>query len=318
MTGVILAGAVTGLGVLMLVMALAHPAARGSGAVSALARLDRDLARSRGQLGQGSQLNREANVATTTALRSGTARLERGGRVLRAALDDAGLRLPRGLLSDLNLTNRSLELHLALTVVGAGLGILLPLVVASVLATLFTSIPLSTPLWAAGLGLLIGALLPTARVIARADMRRRDFRHVVGSFLDLVALNLAGGRGVPEALTSASRISDGWAMVRLRDTLEIARLHGETPWSALGRLGEQTGVVQLRDLSAALELVADDGAKVRESLTARAASLRRRELADAESRAQARSQSMLVAQLLLAVGFLLFLIYPAVTRVLST
>jgi hypothetical protein len=51
--------------------------------------------------------------------------------------------------------------------------------------------------------------------------------------------------------------------------------------------------------------------------TARAASLRRSELADAEGRAQARSQSMLVAQLLLAVGFLIFLIYPAITRVLT-
>jgi tight adherence protein C len=305
MTAVILAGAVAGLGVLLLVLAVQQPAARGSGAISALARLDHDLARSRDHRPQGSPA-------------SGAARLERAGRVLRAALDDAGVSLPRSLLSDLNLINRSLEQHLALTVLGGTIGVTLPLVLASVLASLFTSIPLSTPLWAAGIGLLIGVLLPSARVIARADVRRRDFRHVVGSFLDLVALNLAGGRGVPEALTSAARISDGWAMVRLRDTLDAARLHGETPWAALGRLGAQTGVVQLRDLSAALELVADDGAKVRESLTARAASLRRRELADAESRAQARSQSMLVAQLLLAVGFLIFLIYPAVTRVLST
>ena len=45
--------------------------------------------------------------------------------------------------------------------------------------------------------------------------------------------------------------------------------------------------------------------------------MRRRELADAEGRAAARSQSMLVAQLLLCVGFLLFLIYPAVARILG-
>jgi Flp pilus assembly protein TadB len=305
-TGVILAGAVCGAGVLLLVLALQQPAARGSAAVSALARLDHDLARSRG--------HQDARAGSGGR----SARLERLGRALRRPLDEAGITLPRSLLSDLNLIDRSLESHLALTVIGALLGATLPLVVTGLLAGTFAAIPATSPIWAAALGLLIGALLPTARAIARADVRRRDFRHVVGSFLDLVALNLAGGRGVPEALTSASRISDGWGMVRLRDTLEIARLHGETPWSALGRLGEQTGVAQLRDLSAALELVADDGAKVRESLTARAASLRRRELADAESRAQARSQSMLVAQLLLAVGFLVFLIYPAITRVLSS
>ena len=38
--------------------------------------------------------------------------------------------------------------------------------------------------------------------------------------------------------------------------------------------------------------------------------------ADAEGRAQARSQSMLVAQMLIVLGYLLFLAYPAVIRIL--
>jgi hypothetical protein len=45
--------------------------------------------------------------------------------------------------------------------------------------------------------------------------------------------------------------------------------------------------------------------------------MRQRELADVESRAAERSQSMLVAQLLLCVGFLLFLIYPAVSELVG-
>jgi hypothetical protein len=45
--------------------------------------------------------------------------------------------------------------------------------------------------------------------------------------------------------------------------------------------------------------------------------MRRRELADTEGRAQAQSQSMLMAQMLLCVGFLLFLTYPAVARVMG-
>jgi Flp pilus assembly protein TadB len=168
------------------------------------------------------------------------------------------------------------------------------------------------------IGVVVGTLVPTLGIAGTARNRRRDFRHVVGSFLDLVAMNLAGGRGVPEALQSAARISDGWAMVRIRDTLEMARLQGATPWSALGQLGSDMGIDELRDMAAALALVADDGAKVRDSLSARAMSLRRRELSEIEGRAQARSQSMLVAQLLLASGFLVFLIYPAVVRVLGS
>jgi hypothetical protein len=74
---------------------------------------------------------------------------------------------------------------------------------------------------------------------------------------------------------------------------------------------------ELRDLSAALSLVADDGAKVRESLLTRAASLRRRELADLQGQAGERSQSMLVAQMLLAFAFLIFLMYPAARTLLG-
>ena len=76
-------------------------------------------------------------------------------------------------------------------------------------------------------------------------------------------------------------------------------------------------VDELRDLAAALALVAEDGAKVRDSLAARAGSMRRRELAEAEGKAGESSESMLVAQLLLAVGFLVFLLYPALQSVLG-
>ena len=132
-------------------------------------------------------------------------------------------------------------------------------------------------------------------VAAGGGARRRDFRHVVGSFLDLVAMNLAGGRGLPEALMTASTIGDHWAMARIRQALANARLIGITPWDAMARLGEDLGVEELRDLASALALAGDEGAKIRASLLARAASLRRKELADVEAKAGERSQSMLVA-----------------------
>ena len=165
------------------------------------------------------------------------------------------------------------------------------------------------------LGLLLGTVfsfLPDLEVRQRANKRRRDFRHAIGSFLDLFAMNLAGGRGVPEALMTASEVGTGWAFWQIRDALANARITGQTPWHALGALGEEIGIDELRDLSVALSLVAEDGAKVRESLVARAESLRRRELTDLEGQAGERSQSMLVAQLMLCAGFLLFLVFPVV------
>ena len=130
-------------------------------------------------------------------------------------------------------------------------------------------------------------------------------------------MNLAGGRGVPEALMAAADVGTGWAFWRIRDTLTSARITGLTPWQALGALGDETQIDELRDLGAALSLVAEDGAKVRESLVARAATMRTRELADLQGQAGERSQSMLVAQLLLCAGFLLFLVFPVVGVLLS-
>ncbi len=318
MTAIVLAGAVAGIGLCLLVLAFQRPQTRGAGAPAALARLDQERRRDRENSLAARARSREATDVGAVPGSGPAVRFEPAARVLRRQLDNSGIQLPAAVRADLSLVGRSIESQLAATIfgglVGAGLGLALA---AFVSATLF-ALPSSSPPIMVAVGLVIGLLLPTNQVAARARIRRRDFRHVVGSFLDLVALNLSGGRGIPEALNAAASISAGWAMVRIRDCLEIARLQGVTPWVALGELGEQLGVVELRDLASALALVADDGAKVRESLAARAASLRRRELSDAEGRAQARSQSMLVAQLLLAIGFLIFLIYPAIVRVLGS
>jgi tight adherence protein C len=160
---------------------------------------------------------------------------------------------------------------------------------------------------------LFGFFVPDLALRGEAADRRDDFRRVIGIFLDLVAMNLAGGRGLPEALLTASTISEHWALIRIRQALNNARLFGITPWESLAELGTAIGVEELRDLSAALSLAAEDGAKIKQSLSARAATMRRRELADVEGDAGEKSQSMLVAQLLICMGFLVFLAYPSVS-----
>jgi Flp pilus assembly protein TadB len=308
MTVVLLAGAVCGLGFALLARALGDGPPPSRSAAAALAELDARRDRRR----------RDVSLTVDRRHQAESPRLRRLGRAALDSFDDRGIRLPGDVLRDLALVGRSVELHLATGLLGALGGLVVPLVALSLGSLFFPVLRSGAPLWVGLACGLVGGLLPTAVLRSQASRRRRDFRHTVGSFLDMVAMNLSGGRGIPEALQSASSISEGWAMVRIRDALERARLQGATPWAALGQLGLETGVDELRDLAMALALVADDGAKIRESLAARAASLRRRELADAEGRAQARSQSMLVAQLLLALGFLIFLVYPAVARVLGS
>jgi tight adherence protein C len=223
----------------------------------------------------------------------------------------------RSLRSSLALVDKSFENYLATKVLLAILGLLFAPILLVLLTFSGLHLTFVVPLWAGLILALVFFMLPDLELRQKVEQRRRDFRHAIGAFLDLVAMNLSGGRGVPEALLAASEIGTGWAMWRIRDALVNARITGQTPWQALGALGEEIRADELRDLASALSLVADDGAKVRESLSTRAASLRRRELADMQGEAGERSQSMLVAQMLLCGAFLVFLIYPAVRVLLG-
>ena len=302
MTLVLVAGAVAGLGVLLLAMVLMPPPARAAGA---LARLDRERREGRAR----------ARVLTLDPRSARVPQWEQTlGRRAASGMEALGIGLGN-MRSDLSMVGVSRDAFLARTVLAAVGGFVAPLLVTAVLATVGVELSLVVPIVVTLVVAVVAGAIPALTIRAEASRRRRDFRHVVGSFLDLVAMSLAGGRGVPEALQGASEISDGWAMVRIRDALIAARLRGETPWAALGALGEDLRIDELRDLASALALVAEDGAKVRDSLSARAGSMRRRELAEAEGKAGESSETMLVAQLLLAVGFLVFLLYPAIVTV---
>jgi tight adherence protein C len=221
------------------------------------------------------------------------------------------------LRANLSLVGKSFENYLATKVLLGFFGLLIAPLFFAGLSIIGLHVSVIIPIWAALAVAGIFFCLPDLELKQKADQRRKDFRHAVGAFLDLVAMSLAGGRGVPEALMGASEIGGGWAMWMIKDALANARITGQTPWQALGALGDQVKVDELRDLSAALGLVSDDGAKIRESLTARAASLRRREIAELEGQAGERSQSMLVAQMVMCAGFMVFLIFPAVIALLG-
>ncbi len=297
-TGVLL-GAALGAALCLLVYALVPPRPQ---LATAVARWERQRAR------QGA-------VALTISSESVGWR-EQLGRRLVAALAQRGFTLGK-LRTDLALADKTLETHLVRKAGYALIGLLLPAVVTAVLLAAGITPPLVLPA-VGGLLLAVGFFwLPDLSVSQQAEQRRHDLRRALSCYLDLVAMSLAGGRGIPEALPTAARIGNSWGFQLLQDTLEHAKYVGTSPWAALAELGERTGMGELADLGGALMLVADDGAKVRSSLTARASTQRRRQLAEAEGEADKADQSIQMAQVVLAVGFVLFLGYPAVVNVLA-
>ena len=295
MSAALIAGAVAGLGLFLLMFALIPRRISLARQIAAYDSRRSSLGRTMSRTGN----ERESEFSRWI------------GKALAAFCAEQGWEFP-SLRANLSLIGKSFESYLATKVLLAFFGFMIGPILLLLLGLAGIHLSLVIPIW---LGLALAAvffLLPDLEIKQKADARRRDFRHAIGAFLDLVSMNLSGGRGVPEALMAASEIGNGWAMWRIRDALVSARISGLTPWQALGALGEEVRVDELRDLSAALSLVAEDGAKVRESLGARAVSLRRRELADIEGQAGERSQSMLVAQMLLCAGFLAFLTYPVI------
>jgi tight adherence protein C len=305
MTGAFLAGGLAGLGLFLLGLAWHPPRPRLS---QQLAAFDASRQAASGQWQPGGQ--RPAGQGPGSGLR-----WRLGQRLARISAGH-GLEFSSA-RANLALAGLPFEVFLATKVLLAAGGLVLGALLAGAAGLAGLRLPAVLPAWLSVLAAVAFFFLPDLEARQRAEQRRRDFRHAIGAFLDLVALNLAGGRGVPEALIAASEVGTGWSFWRIKDALVTARITGQAPWQALGALGEEVRIAELRDLAAALSLVAEDGAKVRESLVARAASLRQRELADLQGQAGERSQSMLVAQLLLCAGFLLFLIFPLVGVLLS-
>ncbi|MFE0457739.1 type II secretion system F family protein [Kitasatospora sp. NPDC058965] len=213
--------------------------------------------------------------------------------------------------TNLALLDKPVDVFLAQKVLFAAAGLLVgPLISLVLWETGFANSAL-TPVWLTLVAIVGCFFLPDAELATEATKVRAQYQRAVSVYMTLVHLNLAGGAGLPEAMKAAAESSNSAPMVRIRHALVEARLQGIPQWQAPGRLGEAIGLPDLVDLTSTLSLVAEDGAKIRQSLKARAETLRRRDIARMESTAGNNGQSMLVAQMPLVAGFLVFLGYPA-------
>lgn len=165
--------------------------------------------------------------------------------------------------------------------------------------------------------LLVGAVafaVPGLLLRVRARERRRDFRHAIGAYLQLVALERDADGGPAVAVERAAAVCDSWAFERIRRALTQARFSGGTPWEALGTLSADLGVEELRDLAEVVSLAGTDGAAIYELLTTKAAALRTRELSDAKAEAGRATERMTLPAAVISMAFVLILIYPSLAR----
>lgn len=164
----------------------------------------------------------------------------------------------------------------------------------------------------------VGFLIPSSMLRTRARVRRRSFVHAFSAYLDLVNVLLAGGAGIETALIAAAEAGDGWAFGTLRSCLVKARLSRRSPWHELRVLGTRWGIDEVVEVAGSMNLSGEHGARIRNSLGARADSMRARQVAEIEALAQSATERMGVPVMMLFVGFMVLLGYPALQTVVMT
>ena len=192
-------------------------------------------------------------------------------------------------------------------------GLLGPPVLFAVLLVAGVDLPaLLLAVLSVGLGAL-GWVIPSRQVGERAALAREEFLAALTAFLALVGLERQARGSPTEALEEASRISGAWPFVMIHTELLRAELAGQPPWDGLRDLGRRVGVEQLTNL-ADIVAAAADGAAVFETLLAEARNLRNAELSHQQERAGVAGEQLTLPAIVLATGFMMLVLYPALTR----
>ncbi|MFD6949837.1 hypothetical protein A6A08_21220 [Nocardiopsis sp. TSRI0078] len=205
------------------------------------------------------------------------------------------------------------EAYRAEKAASTGIGILL----ATVLATFGSAVlpgPATAWLFAT---LVAGGCVAAPDLAARraAAEHRAELRASASALADLVVMGLAAGAGTTGALTTALHHGKGPAPERIRAAVQTAVLRHRPPWEGLDALARETGVRELGELAASLQLGGASGARTRISLAAKASALRARRLAETEASAQAATERMTLPTMGLVTGFLLLISYVALAHI---
>ncbi|WP_436888474.1 type II secretion system F family protein [Nocardiopsis dassonvillei] len=207
----------------------------------------------------------------------------------------------------------SVEAYQAEKAAAAGIGV----VSATVLAAAGSVVsPYPAMVWLlAVLVAVAGFLAPDLAAHSAAAEHRNELRAAASVLADLVVMGLAAGAGTTGSVTTALQHGSGRTTERIRRAVHAATLRHRPVWEGLETLARETGVRELAELAASLQLGGTCGAHTRTSLTAKASSLRARRLAEAEAAANAATERMTLPTMGLVAGFLVLISYAALTHV---
>jgi hypothetical protein len=128
---------------------------------------------------------------------------------------------------------------------------------------------------------------------------------------------LAGGAGIESAFLAAGSSGDGWCFQLFRELMDRAREERTDMWNMFREVGVSYEIDSMVDVANSLQLAGQHGSRVRQSLSAKATSLRVRSMAQIEHDAAQQTERMGVPMVLLFMGFIILLGYPAYANTLG-
>ncbi len=218
--------------------------------------------------------------------------------------------------ADLAITGTSTSRMAMEKVAYALVGLVFPVLLTSILAVAGLTLPIGLPVVLAVAMAGVLSFMPDAELRRRAALARLHMRRTVSAYLELVALERAADAGAVEALERAAAIGSGPGFAHIGDALLRARLEGRTPWHQLSALAEELRVAELGDVADIMRLSGEDGAAVLPTLRARSASMRTWLLQNEVAAANEASERMSIPVALLGVAFMALLGFPAFSRIL--
>jgi tight adherence protein C len=254
------------------------------------------------------------DVIRAASRRQATAPVGWRARTLTSAARTAD---PDALSADLTVLGRTAETFAAARLQLCATLTALPFLVSVALAATGATLNVPLTLIAMAAGAAAGVALSRLALASEAAGRRRRFAEELAAYLDLVAQLVAGGAGIDEALWRAARSTNTPGLMMIRDTIAAARVRRRSEWVELGALATRARLPELAEVVTAIQLAASDGARIRDSLHAKARTLRNTATAEQLAAANRTSEVMggpLIAMLL---GFLAVVLAPALAQVLS-
>lgn len=243
-----------------------------------------------------------------------------------SAEDRIGLWLQRHVGSWLNIPREELEIlqtpvhkHLVQRALFALVGLCFPALLSLLLWAIGITVPIGIPI-VGSLAIAIGlSFIPDLNARTNAAEAREEFRYVLGSYMDLVALErrAAAAPSPRQAMAQAATVGDSWVFKRLSEELAHSRLSGIPPWDRLKELGQVYRINELVELGNIMRIAGDESASVYETLSQRSKAMRKAHLAKELTAANEVSTKRSAPVALLGVVFMVLLIVPGLLGVLE-